>query len=260
MEGPSWLGVGAQRSGTTWFGDILLQHPSVAFARDGRKEVHFFDRFLVEPWSDAEGARYQVLFDPARRAGDFTPSYLRCLWVPELVRRVCRKDVVILVMLRDPVERFASAMRWYATRPNVPLPERRNEHLNWVRDKGNDAIWGGMYATQLAAWARVFPRSQIHVVQYEAAVAAPQEAAERMWGKLGLASVPVKDAGKQSWNVTADSTPMPWTTVPGYREQLHALYEPEVAELARTWGIDRTLWPSFSAPAPHADSLPPPPA
>ena len=249
MDGPAWLGIGAQRCGTTWFADLLATHPSVSLAKDGRKEVHFFDRFLVEPWTDAARAEYAALFDAGKRAGDFTPSYLRCLWVPELARRACRDDVTLVVLLRDPVERYASAMRWYATRPGVPKQDDRRAYLGWTRDKGNDATWGGMYVAQLAAWTRTFPRERFVVLQYEAAVAAPQAAADRVWRALGLAPIPVTATGERSWTSTRSTkevTDEPWRAVPGLREHLVALYATEVTVLAREWGIDPALWPNFA--------------
>ena len=233
MDGPSWLGIGAQRCGTTWFGDLLLQHPKVAFGRDGKKEVHFFDRYLVEPWTASARREYAALFDPAKCSGDFTPSYLRSLWVPGLARQACKPDVVLLVLLRDPVERFGSSMRWYATRPGVPVRDRRNEYLNWVRDKGNDAIWGGMYAEQLAAWSQVFPREQFIVLQYEAIRRDPQTAADRVWLALGLNPQPLRAAVEPTWNSTPNSGATDaWEHTPGLKERLRALYAPGVKTLA----------------------------
>ena len=246
-RGPAWLGIGAQRSGTTWFANLLLQHPSVDFGRDGRKEVHFFDRFLVQPWSNALVGHYTALFDPSRRAGDFTPSYLRCLWIPELVRKVCGRDALFIVLLRDPVERFASAMRWYTSRPGVPPPDRRNEYLNWVRDKGNDAIWGGMYARQLEAWTDVLPRERFVVMQYESVRQDPQAAVDRVWRDLGLEPRPLGRVSERSWNSTPDAQATDvWAQLPGLRDRLRALYAPEVEALVRTWGVDRMSWPNFA--------------
>ncbi len=31
-------GIGAQRSGTTWFTDLLVQHPSAGLGTNGKKE------------------------------------------------------------------------------------------------------------------------------------------------------------------------------------------------------------------------------
>jgi hypothetical protein len=55
--GPAWLGIGAQRSGTTWFTDLLLQHPHVSLSTAGRKELHA----LYMP--DVDLASYRALFD-----------------------------------------------------------------------------------------------------------------------------------------------------------------------------------------------------
>lgn len=248
MTGPAWLGIGAQRSGTTWFSDLLLQHPQMALAKDGRKEVHFFDRFLTEEWSASETSRYRALFDEDRRSGDFTPAYMRSLWVPPLARQACGEGVLVLALLRDPVERFASALRWYATRPDIPgASSDRRLYLNWVRDKGNDALWGGMYATQLAAWAREFPRERIMVLQYEAVRDDPQAAADRVWKSLGLESRRLRATADPSWTTTIEMPPPePWTSLPGLDRQLRGLYAPEIDALARDWGIDRELWKSAS--------------
>ncbi|MGH2722704.1 MAG: hypothetical protein ACRDI0_00285 [Actinomycetota bacterium] len=146
-EGPAWMGIGAQRSGTTWFTDLLTTHPEVCLGREGRKELHYFNRFLVRPWSEGEARAYRDRFDGAegRLPGEFTPFYLRGLWIPPLARQACRPDLVLVVLLRDPVERFASAMSWYR-RESEP-PQEPGGLARWAREKGADALWGGMYAT-----------------------------------------------------------------------------------------------------------------
>jgi hypothetical protein len=106
--GPAWLGIGAQRSGTTWFTDMLLQHPDMRLSSAGRKELHA----LYMPGVDVDA--YRALFRGC--AGEWTPFYLRAPWVPPIAARVLREDTPVLVLLRDPVERFASAMRHEAGR------------------------------------------------------------------------------------------------------------------------------------------------
>ncbi len=39
---PTFLGIGAPKSGTSWLHDVLASHPDVWKAQ--RREVHFFDR------------------------------------------------------------------------------------------------------------------------------------------------------------------------------------------------------------------------
>ena len=54
MTYPAWLGIGAQRSGTTWFTDLLTQHPQVGLGVNGKKEQHLLHKVGdgVEPASD----------------------------------------------------------------------------------------------------------------------------------------------------------------------------------------------------------------
>ena len=111
-EGPAWLGIGAQRSGTTWFTDLLLQHPEVRLSAQPKKELHRLYQTLNRPKAAPRSIRkYLKLFNVDGYPGEFTPFYLRALWVPEIARQVVGPDTPIIVLLRDPVERFESAMR-----------------------------------------------------------------------------------------------------------------------------------------------------
>src|SRR3954453_3892110 len=117
LPGPSWLGIGAQRSGTTWFTDLLTQHPEVGLGTNGKKEQHLLQKVAdgVLPAAD-----YLELFPPdAVRRGEWTPQYLRHASAPAAAARLL-PDAPVLVLLRDPVERFRSAMRL----PGAPSPAR----------------------------------------------------------------------------------------------------------------------------------------
>ena len=67
--GPDFIGIGVQKCGTTWIGDILEQHPSVLFRR---KEVNFFVRHFHRGY----GWYHQWFVDRGERlAGEITPNY-----------------------------------------------------------------------------------------------------------------------------------------------------------------------------------------
>jgi hypothetical protein len=239
VNGPSWLGIGAQRSGTTWLTGLLLQHPGFNLCRLDRKELHFFDRFLLDAPTEEDRRSYRELFDRPG-AGEFTPSYLRCLWVPRLAREVCGPDVVVLALLRDPVERFGSAIRWAVAKRE----ERRRVRPQWLRDKSSDALWGGLYASQLRAWAASFPQSRIVVEQYERAIADPHAAVTRIWSQVGLG--PAELSLSESDLRLSPTTTAPEPAFEPLREHLRDLYAPEVRTLADEWGIDASLWPNFA--------------
>ena len=251
MDGPSWIGLGVHRSGTTWFTDLLLQHPEMTLTGmneegAGRKELHFFDATLLRNNDEGALRHYRKQFAGRLHAGEFTPDYLRCLWAPPLVQQAA-PEALLLVLLRDPVERFESAVRWRVSRQRLARPDERVTH-HWIRSRGADALWGGMYATQLAVWTQFIPRERFIVQQYEELKAFPQGAVERVWRALDLDPVPLAQTERPSKTSTPDAELDAFTIdeVPGLRETLEATYRPEVDRLVEGWGIDASMWRSFA--------------
>jgi hypothetical protein len=160
MAAPAWLGIGAQRSGTTWFTDLLTQHPQVGLGTNGKKEQHLLHKVADgrEPVS-----AYLDLFpgDDGVRRGEWTPQSLRHASAPAAAARYV-PEAQVLVLLRDPVERFRSAMRLHATRfaatgkSSWPYPVPITVQT-----------WTGFYADQLAAWAHHVGRERMRVMVYE---------------------------------------------------------------------------------------------
>lgn len=110
--GPSWLGIGAQRCGTTWFTDLLVQHPLMDVP-GGKKEHHWLYRYgLMRDWDPASRDEYRDAFTHEKvKLGEYTPYYLRSSWVCELTADALPEDAPLLVLVRDPIDRFASALR-----------------------------------------------------------------------------------------------------------------------------------------------------
>src|SRR5690606_28385229 len=48
---PDFVGIGAQRSGTTWWYDLVSSHPRVVHRGD-LKELHYFHRYSQRPFTD----------------------------------------------------------------------------------------------------------------------------------------------------------------------------------------------------------------
>ncbi len=107
---PDYVGIGAQRCGTSWWYDAMRRHPEVERSPLG-KEVHYFDRFWQGNAPDDIAAEYASLFprSPGKVVGEWTPRYLADFWAAPLIRKAA-PDARILVMLRDPVARYRSAI------------------------------------------------------------------------------------------------------------------------------------------------------
>jgi hypothetical protein len=142
-------------------------------------------------------------------------------------------EAPVLVLLRDPVERFRSAMRLAATRAAA----------------GNPSPWPypvpitvqtftGFYADQLDAWAAAAGRERMVVMVYEQVRRAPQSAVDDVWRRLGLDSVPLTGVEAAS----GSSSRAGWDWPDGLREALQVMYRPQLARLRSDWGLDVSDW------------------
>jgi hypothetical protein len=225
--GPAWLGIGAQRSGTTWFTDLLCQHPAVGLGTNGKKEQHLLHKVGdgVEPV-----AAYADLFpaDGVAR-GEWTPQYLRHSSAPFTAARLLAPETPVLVILRDPVERFLSAMRLAATRARSPWPYPVPITVQ---------TFSGFYADQLAMWANAVGRDRLVTMVYERVRADPQAEVDAVWRRLGRDPVRLQDVDRPS----RSSSHASWTPPEGLVESLRVLYRPQVERLAGEWGLDVSSW------------------
>jgi len=159
-EGPTWLGIGAQRCGTTWFTDLLTQHPQMEVA-GGIKEHHWLYRYgLTQEWSNEARAEYRETFTSSElKLGEWTPYYLRAPWIAEIILDAVPEDTPILVLVRDPIDRFASALRreigGAAKRYRKMLKEEE------ARGGGANAVKGNL-KKRLARVAAASGRSRVH--------------------------------------------------------------------------------------------------
>jgi hypothetical protein len=230
MAAPAWLGIGAQRSGTTWFTDLLTQHPQVGLGTNGKKEQHLLHK--VADGREPAAAYLDLFPDDGVRRGEWTPQSLRHASAPAAAARLV-PDGPVLVLLRDPVERFRSAMRLHATRfaatgkSSWPYPVPITVQT-----------WTGFYADQLAAWALHVGRGRMRVMVYESVRTDPQRAVDAVWASLGLDPVPLQDVETAS----GSSSQADWDWPDGLRESLEVMYSPQVARLADEWGLDLSAW------------------
>lgn len=241
--GPSWVGIGAQRCGTTWFTDLLCTHPQVVLAANGRKEQHAFNRSLVSGWGAAEQMEYRRRFtsDQTLRSGEFTPFYLRGLWVPPVLVSTV-PDAVVVVVLRDPVDRFESAMRHHLQLSSFPGHQASGAVLDrWIRLHGADQQWAGCMPANSLAWRRHLDPHRLIVLQYEQLLGNPSPGLATVWSKLGLPPVEVT-AVRDHPPATTSTDPNGFDLPAGLAATLARLYRPQVRELAARWRIDPSLW------------------
>lgn len=233
---PDFLGIGAQKAGTTWLCRMLEAHPEIAFPAG--KEVHFWD------WQRERGVDwYRGLFAEApadRRVGDFTPGYGAL--PPEAIAEVRRTmpDAPLLFIARNPIERAWSAalmlVRW-----GLMYPRELSDA--WFLDvfRSGQSQVRGDYAGCLERWTAEFPRQQVAVLLYDDVLADPRGVLEQTCRHIGVDAAIVRDWPDErlAERVHAgDGEPLRESL----RQPLRDLYGPRVAAFSRLVGRDLSHW------------------
>jgi hypothetical protein len=212
-------------------------HPGVPHRRGLHfKEVHFFDslRGVTAGPEHAEAyARYFARPTEGGVIGEWTPRYMHDGWPLGQIRRLA-PDARILVILRDPVDRFASG---YA-RANRLARERGEPGISAALAEEQRAR--GLYAAQVLQVLETFGRERVLLLQYERCRADYGGQLERTYAFLGL-DPGFRPAGPRA----APREPRERDMPAAERESLGRLYAPDVARLAEIAPeIDPGLWPS----------------
>ena len=233
---PDFVGVGTQRSGTTWWFRLLVSHPGIRAPRRRRKELHFFDRFCTREMQDSDIKRYHRLFPRAdgQIVGEWTPRYMRDVWTPLLLQRAAPR-AKLLVLLRDPIERFRSGVPHRMTRN----PRLTHEIL------AIDAFERSRYAVQLRRLREFFDEEQILVLQYERCRLDPLGEYGRTLRFLGAAPGHEPEELERLRGTTMASKKEPlWRDL---ELALRTALEPDVEQLCELVpGLQLELWPNFA--------------
>jgi hypothetical protein len=233
---PDFVGVGAQRCGTTRWFDLITNHPEVEPPLSTRKELRYFLAFWTDDPTLDELSGYQSYFPRPRGklTGEWSPRYLHDSWTLALLKRAA-PDARILVSLRDPFDRYCSALtRWLGVLEG-------DEHV--APQLAMSLAMEGLYAAQLHHLFREFPREQVLILQYERCVVDTAAEIARTFRFLGI------DDSYVPTNLDAHPNLRPHKheiseTVARY---LRRLYRADLRQLASVAPeIDMALWRSFS--------------
>ncbi len=160
---PTFVGIGGQRTGSTWLHTLLQAHPDI-YVPERRKEVGYFaTRYHNGPeW-------YATFFQTAIQAGHYgavgeiTSTYLYHPLAPERIAAFSSIKK-LLVIIRNPVDRaysnYGMAIRDYGF----------NGSFRKYLETNPDVIARGHYSQHLARFLHCFTRDQITLLIFEDAV------------------------------------------------------------------------------------------
>lgn len=152
---PNFLGIGAQRCGTTWLHKCLAEHPQVGTA--SIKEAHFFDN----EW-DRGIAWYESFFEGcvgALAVGEVTPEYISDPLAVERMASVI-PNAKLIAIVRNPIDRAYSAY-W--------LRRKEFQGLSFEEaiEKEPDLLDRGLYADQIRRVLKHYSRDQLLVLLFD---------------------------------------------------------------------------------------------
>ncbi|MFH1426572.1 MAG: sulfotransferase domain-containing protein [Candidatus Kerfeldbacteria bacterium] len=181
-----FIGIGAQKAGTTWLAECLMEHPQIYVPK--KKELDYWNRIKHCP---ATRQRQYSGFDeykqqfagakPGQLLGEFSTHYI---YDPESAKLIHEysPSVKIIAILRDPVYR---ALSQYAhTRKLIPVPDTFEE----ASKKFPEFIERGFYYEQLKRYYDLFPAEQIKVVLFEDLKEDPERVIGGVYSFLGVDS------------------------------------------------------------------------
>ena len=177
---PSFVIIGAQRSGTTSVYKWLTSHPNVVGAY--QKEVHFFDGKQYQRGERWYRSRFPITHG-STTAAEASPNMLFNPLSPERATALLPPSTRFIVLLRDPSERAISHY-WLSRRSGAEKEDLETalsleaQRLAPEEDAFHDGRYSyahhkysyvarGNYASQLRSWFSHVDRSRVIVLESE---------------------------------------------------------------------------------------------
>jgi hypothetical protein len=230
-----FLGIGAQKSGTTWLADNLGRHPEVFLAPE--KELHYWNAHR-DKGLDWYVGHFASAPSGCMR-GEITPAYaiLSSAVVAQIAAAL--PGVRLLYLVRNPVERAWSAALMALERAEMAVDEASDQwFVDHFRSRGSRARTD--YESCLRTWLSHFPAEQLLIGRYDDVRDSPVELLERCADHLSLSSGHFWKDPERARVVSRRGTGAPLR--PSLRRVLEDMHGPSVESLESWLGWDLSAW------------------
>jgi Sulfotransferase domain len=231
-----FLGIGAQKAGTTWIYRHLSRHPRVSFPAG--KEVHFWDQHRkngVDWWLNSFPDDR-----PGRKQGEITPAYatLDLATIREIATLL--PDLRVFYSLRNPIDRAWSSALMALERAEMTIDEA--SHV-WFIDhfKSSGSRRRGDYFSCITNWRKVIPEQQFLIILFDDIVAMPDTVLATLCRHLGVDpewfnAARAADLAEPVFAGAGHDIPE------GLLAFLRVVYEPMIIRLSALVGRDLSPW------------------
>ncbi|MGA9853610.1 MAG: sulfotransferase [Gammaproteobacteria bacterium] len=176
--GPTFLGIGAQKAGTTWLYKMLRLHPDIGMPV--QKELHFWDDTILNV---ATIEHYMSLFGAMSQKvrGEITPSYAILPVDRIALIKYHLPELRLIYILRNPIDRAWSHAKMelakYVYKKKAQPPEPLSEWFE-AHFRSRESLLRGDYAATLENWLSHYPMKNIKTYIYEEDLQAPKKLLE----------------------------------------------------------------------------------
>ena len=237
-----FLGIGAQRTGTTWLHYTLQKHPQLVLPF--HKEIHFWDADHASSTWKRDLAWYLGLFQghgPAVRCGEITPSY--ALLPVDVIRRIrdAKADLRILFTVRNPIDRAVShALMQFCKIEGRAVDSLSKEEVlaHCLSQKSRER---GDYAACLERWFGVFAPENFFIEEFDAMRADNRGYLRKLFRFLDVDPSPASTWSTDEITDLRNVMP-PYRISSPARGMLRGLYAEPVARLSKLLDRDFSAW------------------
>lgn len=217
-----FIGLGAQKAGTSWVYACLYEHPEICAPI---KEIHFFSRHRFANGQDWYESNFASC-EKGKKCGEFSTSYLYDRHSAERIARMY-PNARLIAIVRNPINRAYSQYKNAVKAGEIP------KHLPFTTylDQVPSAKEQGLYARQLDRYYQYFSSVQLKVLVYEDAKREPLKFMQEIYKHIGVDPEFVPSMLKRY--VNEERTP---------RFVFIDRWMHRAAELLRKIGLDRVVW------------------
>ena len=233
---PSFLIIGAAKSGTTSLYANLIEHPNIL--PSSKKEISYF-QFM----QDTRISFYKEHFPLKKKnyiSGEASASYLPHKFIPKRVHDLI-PEVKLIVILRDPVERAYSSF-FHKLRLGEQITDNFEDAINsefkrmefeknepeFIIDNLNydhpsfSYLKHGLYAMHLENWYRYFDTNQILILDTKEFQKFPDQILQKTFNFLNIKKFEIKKLN------------------PNKMKKLYSMNDQRISENGKTDSINKT--------------------
>lgn len=172
-----FIGIGAQKAGTSWIYACLYEHPEICAPI---KERHFFSKDEnYNKGLDWYLAPFKKCKDETLK-GEYSTSYLSSDVAPDRIKKHF-PDAKIIMSLRNPIKRAFSQFKNAKKAGEIEGGTSFRDFLN-----NSDSIKRGMYSSKLQRYRELFGEDNVLVLLYEDSLENPEGFIKRIYKFLGI--------------------------------------------------------------------------